>query len=96
MVNLPKQQQILRPLLEVIGDHGGAMRCKEACAAVAEVMGVPNDIREMKGNYPMSDWRRRDYPLCAHRVRWVRENACRAGYFRAADRGDCMRSSGCL
>ncbi len=48
MAQLPKQNQLLLPLLEAIHDAGGAAKPSELYAAVAEKIALPNWLRELR------------------------------------------------
>ena len=69
-MRLPSQGQLLLPLLTVLRENG-RMPAREACAALADRIGLDQTSREATGT--MSDGQRVN--LFARRVRWTRQNA---------------------
>ena len=87
-MNLPTQGQLLLPLLNVLGANG-PMKARDACVAVAEEMGLPAEMREVRGALCQDG---QEPLLLDRKIRWTRQNAVLAGLMDSPGRGVWRRT----
>ena len=84
--HLPTQTELLLPLIQVLGERGPCSP-KEAAEAVAERLGVPDEVRAATTVYRHGDGLDRETNLFERRVRWVRQTAVLAGLIAKERKG---------
>lgn len=77
---LPSHNQLLFPLLETLQENGGKMSPKDAQKALAEKLGIPEEIQSYRTNVPGAG----EINLLARRIRWTRQTAVSKGLIKAA------------
>ena len=80
---LPKHSQLALPLLEALAEEGGAASPAAVYGRLSDRFSLPKDVLDL--TIPAGGGSRES--RFHHRVRWVRQDALRKGYLRAAKRG---------
>jgi hypothetical protein len=68
-MELPSHSQLLLPLLQVIGEHGGKLRASEAVCAISDKLQLGSDITSAVAQIGAQE-----VNLFSRRVRWVRRD----------------------
>lgn len=79
---MPTQQELLLPILEVLGDRG-PMQARDVCDAVAERLKVSPDVRKLESRFKNGSISN----LFDRKVRWTRQNAVEEGFIPKGKRG---------
>ena len=80
-MDLPSHSQLLLPLLQVIGEHGGKLRASEAVCAISDKLQLGSDITSAVAHIGAQE-----VNLFSRRVRWVRQDAVRRGFITNEER----------
>ena len=85
MKELPSHTALQLPLVEILDSMGGG-KPKDVCAALAEKLNVPKEVRDAKVTYSCQDGPK-SYNLWERRVRWVRQSLVAKRYIPKDQRG---------
>tara|TARA_A100001391_G_scaffold164866_1_gene124663 strand:+ start:1430 stop:2605 length:1176 start_codon:yes stop_codon:yes gene_type:complete len=80
---LPKYEQLVLPLVELVHDQGGQLPSQEAYRAMARSIGLSNDDAQIT----VTGGRGQKVSAFKQRVRWARHDAVKRGLLRSAKRG---------
>jgi site-specific DNA-methyltransferase (cytosine-N4-specific) len=83
LMGIPSQTQLLFPLMEVL-EENGPMRARDACAAVADKLQLPSEVRNIV--ISRDGWHG-PTNLLDRRVRWTRQTAVGGGLLSREMRG---------
>jgi site-specific DNA-methyltransferase (cytosine-N4-specific) len=82
-MSLPKYEQLVLPLVELVGEHGGRITPREAYDALAHRIG----LTEHDASLTVTGGQGRRVSAFKQRVRWARHDAIKKGMLQPAERG---------